>query len=241
VQIDGNLSSAHAQLGILSIWGDWDPTAADRHFQRALELDPDNADAHIFLGHLRSNQGRHAEAMQEAERALELEPFNSRFNALAGQFLVHAGRADDAIARLQVVIALDPNHVLARIFLATAYIEKEMYAEAIAESQLAIERTGRSMAHPLGILAYALAKSGDGAKARAVLDELLAASQSRYLAPYGVALVYNALGDRDQALAWLERGFQAGDHKMNLLKVDPKWNSFHGDPRFEDLVRRLGY
>ncbi len=241
VQIDPNLSSASTQLGMLSIWYDWDPDAATRHFQRALELDPNNAEAHLYYAHLLSNQGRHAEAISEAERALELEPFNSRFNALTGQFLVHAGRPDDAIARLQATIDLDPNHVLARMFLATAYIEKEMYPEAMAEAQVAIERTRRRLSDPLGILGYALAKSGDTAGAQAVRDELLLASKSRYVSPYAVARVLNALGERDEALAWLERGFEARDHKMNLLKVDPKWNSLHGDPRFEDLVRRIGF
>ena len=91
------------------------------------------------------------------------------------------------------------------------------------------------------MLGYARARSGDRAGAQDLLDELLATSQSRYVAPYGVALIYNALGDKDQALAWLERGYQAGDHKMNLLKVDPKWRNLHGDPRFEDLVRRIGF
>ena len=241
VQLDGNLSSAHTQLGMLAVWYDWDPLAAERHFKRALELDPDNAEAHLYYAHLRSNQGRHEEALREAEQALNLEPFNSRFNALTGQFLVHAGRADDATARLQTTIALDPKHFLARMFIATAYIEKEMYAEAIAESKAAVDGTRRRISHALAILGYALAKSGRVAEARAVLDELVAASQSRYVSPYAIALLYNALGNRDQAFAWLERGYEARDHKMNLLKVDPKWNNLHGDPRFGDLLQRIGF
>ena len=241
VQIDDRLPAAHAQLGILAGWYEWDPAAAERHFQRALELDPDNAEAHMFLAHLRSNQGRHEEAIREAERALAIEPLNTRFNALTAQFLTHAGRTDDALARLQATFAIDPNHVLAHIFASAAYSEKGQYAAAIAEAEKAVTVTRRTMAHPMGLLAYALAKSGDIAGAQALLDELLATSRSRYVAPYGVALIYNALGDRDQALAWLERGYQAGDHKMNLLKVDPKWKNLHGDPRFEQLVRRIGF
>jgi tetratricopeptide (TPR) repeat protein len=241
VQIDPDLSMAHTQLGILAIWYNFDPHAAERHFTRALELDPDNAEAHIFFAHLRSNQGRHDEAIREAERGLELEPFNSRFNALTGQFLVHAGRPDDAIARLQSTIDLDPNHVLARLFIATAYVEQRRYADAIAAAQVAVDRTRRRLTHPLGVLGYALAKSGNVAQARAVVDELVTASQSRYVSPYSVALVFNALGERDETLAWLERGFEVDDHKMNLLKVDPKWKNLHGDPRFEDLVKRIGF
>jgi TolB-like protein/Tfp pilus assembly protein PilF len=241
VQIDGSLSSAHTQLGMLAVWYDWDPVASERHFKRALELDPDNAEAHLYYAHLRSNQGRHEEALREAELALELEPFNSRFNALTGQFLVHAGRADDAITRLQTTIALDPKHFLARMFIATAYIEKGMYAEAIAESRAAVDATRRRISHALAVLGYAVAKSGDVVQARALLDELVAASRSRYVSPYAIALLYNALGDHDETFAWLERGFEARDHKMNLMKVDPKWNNLHDDPRFRDLQQRIGF
>jgi serine/threonine-protein kinase len=241
VRIDERLSSAHTQLGMLSIWYDWDTEEAERQFRRALELDPDNAEALLYFAHLRSNQGRHEEAAREADRALAIEPFNTRLNALSGQFLVHAGRTDDALARLQATLAMDPNHVLAHVFASAAYSEKGQYPEAIAHAEKAVAVTRRTMAHPMGLLGYARAKSGDTAGARALLDEVLTASKSRYVAPYGVALLYNALGDTDATLAWLERGYEARDHKMNLLKVDPKWKNLHGDPRFEDLVRRIGF
>jgi TolB-like protein/Tfp pilus assembly protein PilF len=241
VEIDPDLCSAHTQLGMLAIWYDFDAGAAERHFKSALGLEPDNAEAHVFYAHLLSNQGRHEEALREVERGLELEPFNSRFSALSGQFLVHAGHTDEAIAKLQATLALDPNHVLAHMFIATAYIEKGMYQEAIAESRAAVERTRRRVSHPLGLLGYSLAKSGRVEEARAVLDELLAASRSRYVAPYGIALIYNALGEHDETLTWLSRGYELRDHKMNLVKVDPKWKNLHGDPQFEDLVRRIGF
>jgi serine/threonine-protein kinase len=240
-RIDDKLSSVHTQLGILAEWFDWDTAASERHFLRALELDPKDAEAHLFLGHLRSNQGRHDDAIREAEIALALEPFNTRFNALTGQFLINAGRTDDAIARLQAARALDPNHVSPYLFISAAYIEKGDYTKAIDAAEKAANITRRTMAHPLGLLGYALAKSGDPAGARAVLEELLTASRSRYVAPYGIALIYNALGDANETIAWLERGFEARDHKMNLLKVDPKWKNLHGDPRFQDLVRRVGF
>src|SRR4030095_8313206 len=109
--------------------------------------------------------------------------------ALEGQFLIHAGRTDEALARLRATIALDPNHVLPRIFAASAYIEKGMFPEAISEARKASEMTHRAMSHPLGLLGCALAKSGDAAQARAVLDELLTASRARYVAPYAIALI----------------------------------------------------
>jgi eukaryotic-like serine/threonine-protein kinase len=241
VAIDASLATAHAQLGMIAIWYDWDQRASERHFQRALALDPNNADAHIYYAHLLSNQGRHADAFREAERARELDPFNTRINALEGQFLLHAGHPDEALARLQATIGLDPRHVLAHLFAAASYIEMRMFPAAIAEARKAVDISHGTMAHPLGLLGFALAKSGDEQGARAVLEELLSASRSRYVSPYGVALIYNALGQKDETLAWLERGFEARDHKMNLLKVDPKWNNLHGDPHFESLVRRIGF
>jgi TolB-like protein/Tfp pilus assembly protein PilF len=241
VQIDDGLATAHAQLGVLAIWYDWDARAAERHFKRALELDPNSADAHIYYAHLLSNQGRHAEALRQAERARELEPFNPRINALEGQFLTHAGRNDEALVRLQATIGLAPNVHIAHLFAASAYIEKRMYPEAISEARRAVEISNRTVTHPLALLGYALAKSGDVAQARAVLEELLTASRTRYVSAYGIALIYNALGEHDETLAWLERCFEARDHKMNLLKTDPKWNNLHGDPHFEDLVRRIGF
>jgi TolB-like protein/Tfp pilus assembly protein PilF len=241
VQLDDGLAMAHGQLGVLAIWYDWDPPAAERHLERALELDPNNADAHLYYAHLLSNQGRHDEAFREAERARELEPFNTRISALQGLFLVNAGRTDEALSRLQAAIGLDPNHFLPHQFAAMAYIEKGMYPEAIAEARRAVEVTNRSVTHPLALLGYAFARSGDEAQARAMLQELLAASRSRYVSPYGVAQLYNVLGEHDEAIAWLERGFDARDHKMNLLKTDPKWTNLHGDPRYEDLVRRIGF
>lgn len=131
--------------------------------------------------------------------------------------------------------------MLAHVFASAAYSEKGQYPEAIAHAEKAVAVTRRTMAHPMGLLGYARAKSGDTAGARALLDEVLTSSKSRYVAPYGVALLYNALGDTDETLAWLERGYEARDHKMNLLKVDPKWKNLHGDPRFEDLVQRIGF
>ena len=160
---------------------------------------------------------------------------------MTGQFLVHAGRPDDAIARLQTTIALDPNHMLARLFIATAYVEQEKYAEAIAESQVAVDRThGRRLTHPLGVHGYALAMSGNVAQARAVLDELVTASQSRYVSPYAVAPVVNAVDERGRdvrvAGAWL-RGARPQDEPAEGRS---KWKNLHGDHGSIDLVKRIG-
>jgi len=130
IQIDDTLADAHAELGFIIFWYDWDWDAAEKEYKRALELDPNNADAHLFYAHLLSNLARHSEALQEVKRARELDPMNLRTAALEGQFLIHAGRVDEALARLLKTFEMAPDFYFARLFAASAYIEKGKYAEA---------------------------------------------------------------------------------------------------------------
>jgi TolB-like protein/Tfp pilus assembly protein PilF len=240
IEIDETLAEAYAELGFIISWYDWDWNAAENHLKRALELNPNDADAHWFYAHLLSNTGRHEEALAEIRRAREIDPLSLRINANEGQFLLHAGQSDEALARLQKTFELDPNFWLAHLFAASAYIEKGMYVEAIAEARKARELSGAST-HPTAFLAYALAKSGKQAEARSLLEELLKLSQERYVSPYNIALIHNGLGETDKALAWLEKGFQQRDPKMAFLKVERKWNNLRDDTRFQYLLRRVGF
>jgi serine/threonine-protein kinase len=263
VEIDDTLAEAHAVLGFTIFWYDWDWGAAEDQFRRALELNPNSADAHLAYAHLLSNTGRHAESLAEAKRARELDPLNLRTNALEGQFLNHAGRTDEALARLQKTFELDPNYLLAHLFAWSVYIEKGLYKKAVAEARRARElndlssqpsayigyalaKSGRRLPpalpgpayqHDLG---YALAKSGKRREALAELEGLLKLSTERFVPPYLIALVYHGLGERDEALAWLGRGYEQRDPKMVFLMVEPKWNNLRPEPRFQDLLRRLG-
>jgi serine/threonine-protein kinase len=184
--------------------------------------------------------GRHREALAEAKRARDLDPLDLRINALGGQFLIHAGQADEALALLQKVIELDSNYWLAHSFAASAYIEKGMFDQAIAEARKARELPGLSSI-PAGFLGFALARSGKQAEARALLEEVLKSSREQYISAYAIALIYNGLGDRDQAVAWLEKAYQNREPRITFLKVEPKWNSLRDDPRFQDLFRRVGF
>jgi TolB-like protein/Flp pilus assembly protein TadD len=241
IELDDTLADAHAELGFIIFWYDWDWNAAENQYKRALDLDPNSADTHLFFAHLLSNTGRHAEAIAEVKRARELDPLNLRTNALEGQFLIHAGRTDEALARLQKTFEMDPNYYFAHFFASSAYIEKGMFPEAIAEAHKARELSGPTNSHPMAFLGYALAKSGKQAEARAVLAELLKSAGERYVSPYNIALIYNGLGERDEALAWLERAYEQRDQKIVFLKVEPKWNNMRDDRRFQDLMRRVGF
>jgi serine/threonine protein kinase/tetratricopeptide (TPR) repeat protein len=240
VELDDSLAEAHAVLGFTISWYDWDWSAAENHFKRALELNPNSADAHwVYAGSI-SNLGRHAEALAEIKRARELDPLNLIINATEGLILVHAGRTDEGLAVLQKTSELDPNYWLAHLFASSAFMDKGMFAKAVAEASRARELSGVS-SQPIAYAGYALAKSGKEKEARAELDELLKLSTQRYVPPYHIAFLYNGLNERDETLAWLERGYEKRDPKMVFLKVEPKWNNLRDDPRFQQLLRRMGF
>jgi serine/threonine-protein kinase len=240
VELDDSLAEAHAVLGFTISWYDWDWTAAENQFKRALELNPNSADSHWAYSGLLSNLGRHAEALAEVKRARELDPLNLIINASEGLVLLHAGHADQALVVLQKTSELDPNYWLAHAFASSAYIEKGMFAEAVVEARKARELSGVSSL-PTAYASYALAKSGKKAEARGLLEGLLKLSTERYVPPYHIAVIYHGLGERDETLAWLERGIEQRDPKMVFLNVEPKWNNLRDDPRFQDLLRRVGF
>jgi len=240
VEIDDTLAEAHAELGFIIFWWDWDWEASEKQFRRALELDPNSANAHVFYAHLLSNTGRHQEALAEAKRARECDPLNLHISAVEAQFLIHGGRTDEALARLRMTLEMDPDHFLARLYASSAYIEKGMYSEAISEARKAKEVSGGRASLSSAFLGYALSKAGREAEARSVLRGLLKSSAERYVSAYHIALVYNGLGRRDEALAWLERAYAQRDAGMIFLKVEPKWENLRPEPSFQALLRRVG-
>jgi len=238
ISLDGNLVEAHISRCMTLFWFEWQWKAAEDECRLARTLDPGNASAHSSYAHLLSNLGRHDEALSEAKRALELDPLDLAENALLGQFLLHAGRPDEALSQLNKASELEPNFWMPHFFASTVYIEKGMFAEAIRESDEERRLTGVNDI-PFG--AYALAKSGHTAEAESQLNELLGLAKTRFVPPYNIAMIYNALGMTDESLTWLERGFSEHDPKMTFLNVEPKWNNLRHDPRFVDIITRMNF
>ena len=240
IEIDDDLADGHTALGVCLFWYDWNWSASEVQFKRALELNPNSSLAHLFYAHLLSNTGRHAEALAEVKRARELDPLSAFVSSLEGQFLLHAGKPDEALARLRQASELDPNFYFPHHFAASVYIEKGMYAEAVAEARRAKE-LGPTQTVGTAYEAYALAKLGKRDEAHAVLKELLKLSGQRFVPPSHIALVYQGLGEKDNALNWLEKGYEIRDPKMAFLKVERKWNDQRGAPRFEELMRQMAF
>ena len=240
IELDETLADAHTALGFIIFFYDWDWQGAEKEYQRALELDPNNAETHQAFAHLLSNLGRHSEALSEIKRAKEIEPLNLRTNALEGQFLLHAGKIDEAIESLQKAIDLEPSFWMSHLFAASAYTEKGLFEKAVSEGNEA-KRFSPSQNWSIAFGGYALAKSGKTAEAQNILDELLKLSKTTYVPPYHFALIYNGLGETGKALDYLEKGLAEKDVRMVFLKVEPKWNNLRNEPRFIELLQRMNF
>jgi TolB-like protein/DNA-binding winged helix-turn-helix (wHTH) protein len=239
VEIDDTLAEAHGALGSVSFWYDRNWKEAEKHFIRALELDPNSSITHFGYADFLSKMGRPEEALAEIQRAREIEPLSPFFNTFEAWFLNDAGQADEALDRVEAAIDLDSSFYFAHWMKAEIYKGKKMYPESIAESRQAKALTPNQTWSDAG-LAYTFVATGQLDESRAILNEMLRISESRWVPPYHIALVYNALGETDQALAWLEKGFEHRDPKMALLK-EARWKNLRGDPRFQALLRRVGF
>jgi serine/threonine-protein kinase len=238
IEIDENLAEAHAVLAFNILWYEWAWKAAEKHFRRAMELNPNSADTLWMHAHLQSNLGRHNEALVEIRRARELDPLSGLINAMEGQLLLHAGRSDEAMASLREAIELDPKSRVAHIFAASAYIEKGLFKEAIAEAIASRALTPSNSQH-VAIESFANARLGRRAEAHHGLETLLQLSRERYVPASNIALAYMGLGEHNAALTWLDRGFEERDPRMAFLKVEPKWWALHGNPRYDRLLDQL--
>ena len=240
LQLDDTLAEAHADVGAFHVFYSWDWPTAERELKRAIALNPNYAYAHEIYGWCLIPMGRIEEGIAELKRAEQVDPLSFEASSLLGLFLHMARRYDEAIGELQRTIELNPAFWLGHSWLGHAYVRKGLFSQALAAVQKArsIEDT---IAEPLSALGIAYAVSGNRAEALKALDQLLERSKHTYVSPYNVATVYAALGDHDQAFSWLEKTYEGRSWYITFLRVDPDLDSLRGDPRFRDLVRRVGF
>lgn len=235
--LDENLAEAHFALANLEI-AIWDWTAAAGHFERALELNPGLARARFRHAVYLSIMRQHDEAVAEIERARELNPLSLRFNANVGLVLFLARRYDEGISVLQNTLAMDNSAGETQAFLGQTYAAKGMYVEAIAAYQEAIklgDDLGLSTEIHLGA-AYAMA--GQPEKARVILKRLQTSKE--YVSPGLLPILYAVLDEREEAFASLERAYAEHDPQLQYLGLYPGFDPIRSDPRFQDLLRRVG-
>jgi serine/threonine-protein kinase len=239
LRLDERLAEAHIALANVKLLHDWNWAEAENEFSRALDLNPGSSEAHQMYGHYLAAMGRFDEAVREMERAHELDPLSLVKIISLGEALYLARRFDEAAAEYRKALEMDPNFGFAYWALGRALTGKGMYDEAIAAFQKAIPLSGDSPDEPAE-LARTYALAGKRAEALKIVDDLKRLSQRRYVSPVVMASIYGALGDKDQAFAWLERARGQRDFLLVLVKVEPLFDSLRPDPRFIDLLHRVG-
>ena len=239
LELDEGLAEAHTALGVVKMLHDWDFAGAEREFRRAIELNRSYADAHLMYGYYFSAMGRFDEAHAEVARALELDPVSLPKLMGVGDVLYQQRRYDEAIEQYRKALEMEPNSGITHWALGNAYAGKGMYEEAAAHYEKAIPLSGDSP-DELASLGYAYAVSGRRREAAAVIGELNQLSKRRYISPVIIAFIYAGLGENDRAFELLERAYESRDFILIMLKVDPFFDRLRADPRFAELVRRVG-
>jgi TolB-like protein/DNA-binding winged helix-turn-helix (wHTH) protein/Tfp pilus assembly protein PilF len=237
LELDNSLGEAHTSLAFCMDVFDWDLDSAGKEFRRAIELNPGYATAHHWYGSHLLLLGRNEEAIAEIRKAQNLDPLSLIINADLAEALVIAHSDDEAITQSRKTIEMDPNFPLAHTQLALAYLQKHDNDEAITELQKAVQLSGGSPACT-ATLARAYALSGMPSDARKLLGELIKRSDPDFSDASDVAVVYVALGNTDQAMHWLEKGYQARFNPSVLLR--PGFDPIRKDQRFTDFLRRVG-
>jgi TolB-like protein/DNA-binding winged helix-turn-helix (wHTH) protein/Tfp pilus assembly protein PilF len=236
LELDDGLADAHTSLAAVTEIYDHDWAGAEKEFKRAIELNPGYANAHHWYALHLDEMGRMDESIAEIKRALELDPLSMIINVNLAALLYYARRYDQAIEQIHRALEIDPNFHLAHAMLGMVYEQKGMNREAIAEYEKSVKSSEGNSFRPSGTLGRAYALAGRRNEALKIVEELQALSKRRYVAPRGIADIYIALGDKDQAFAWLEKEVFAGYG----LRTDPRFDSLRSDPRFQALLRRTG-
>jgi eukaryotic-like serine/threonine-protein kinase len=239
LEIDENLAEAHASLAMVRFYYDWNWLEAEREFKQALALNPGYATAFHWYAYYLIAMGRVEEAMAAIKHAQELEPLSLIINTDVGDLFYLAHRYDQATEQLQKTLEMDSSFVVAHWLLGFAYGQKSMFAQALVACQKANALSAGS-ALTLGTLGHAYALSGKCEEAQAIIGELKKMAKRNYVSPYHLAIIYAGLGEKEQALAWLQGACDERSSALVFLKAQPIFDGLRSDPRFMALLMKMG-
>jgi eukaryotic-like serine/threonine-protein kinase len=239
LEIAPDLGEAHTALAAVLWLHDWRWPEARKESQRALELDPCYPTANHYCAECLMTLGRHAEALTRMKKSLELDPLSLIINVAIGWAYYHARQYDEGVAQLLRTVELDPNYPMTCWILGLLYRKTARYDLAISAGKKAVNLSGGS---PLmrAALAQTFATAGAAQEAIQILDDLQKLAKERYVVPHFFAGIYAGLGDHDRALEYLEKSYAEHCHWLIYLHIDPSLDDLRNDPRFQDLLRRVG-
>jgi tetratricopeptide (TPR) repeat protein len=239
LQIDESLGEAHASLGLAKLLYDRDWAGAEQGFQRALQLNPGYANAHLWYGLCLTARARFDEALVELNRAKELDPLTPHVGAYASFPLFFARRYDEALTELHATMEMDPDYYLPHAIAGLVYEQTGELSRSIEEFEKAGKLEEEAPLELMAQLGRAYAVAGRTTEAEQVLDQLTQLSEESYVSAYNIALIHAGLGQNDRAFEWLEKADEERSEYFPWLNVDPRLDSLRSDPRFLDLLRRI--
>ena len=238
LELDANLAEAHTSLAWVN-FHQWDWGGAEREFKRALELNASYPTAHLWYGEYLTALGRFDEALPELNRALEQNPLSPEINLALAYRLYYARQYAPAVEQSQKVAAMDATYAPAHDLLGRIYLQTGQTRDALAEFQQALQLSGGD-SNELAALGYAQALGRQESEARKTLEELQTRSRDTYVQPMWMAAIELALGQKNEAFEGFEKAYADRSAWLVELKVDPFFDGVRGDPRFQDLLRRVG-
>lgn len=238
LELDETLAEAHLVLGLVKMWYEWEWAECARQFQRALELNPHLAAAHLWQGFYLAAMGQFEAGLAAGELALQLDPLSLNHNTMVGWIHYFARSYDQALAQFQATAELEPHYFAAYWGLGWTLIQQGRYDAALAALQEGLKLGGGT--EVLAPLCHAYAKAGQTAEARRLLAELYGLKQQRYVSPFYLALAHIGLNEIEETFAALQQAYRDRFEWLVHVQVDPVWEPLHGDPRFAELLRHIG-
>ncbi len=238
--LDDQLAEAHASLGSLLFWYDWEFDRAETEYKRAIDLNPNYPETHQWSAYLYAAQERFDETFQKLRHAQALDPLSIPITANTSELLYRAGRYEEAVAQAEKALEMDPTFAKALYWRTMAWLAAGKFQPAIEFSKQIIERRPEARALATLILAIALGRSGQTEAARQLLAGIEAQAAKTYVPPFYLSLITANLGDKDAAFGWLEKAYQERSGWMPWLKLEPLLDGVRTDARFYDLLRKIG-
>jgi TolB-like protein/Tfp pilus assembly protein PilF len=243
LELDEELGEAHASLGYLKFFLDWDFAGAERDFKRAVKLSPGNVDVYILYSIYLTFLGRFDEAIAGFKRAVELDPASPVIYTYLGGFGYQmAGRYDESIDQIKKGLDMDPSIFFGQLFLASVYALKGRYGEAISQADKVLSAWPTlEDVQVLSFLGWVNAVSGRQEKARNFLNRMLDLRARRYVDAYLIGAVYAGLGEKDKAFEWLTKAYEEHAGQLACIRVDPWIKNLRSDPRYTELLKKVGF